>query len=57
MTAVGSGSMDIPAVVNAATSAEWLVVELDRCDTDMIAAVKGSIDYLTSKGLGHGKAG
>ena len=57
MTAVGAGKMDIPAVVNASTSAEWLIVEIDRCDTDMMTAVKDSINYLTSKGLGHGKAG
>ncbi len=57
MTALGTGKIDIPAVVAAATFAEWEVVELDKCDTDMLVAVEESIDYLIEKGLGRGKAG
>jgi sugar phosphate isomerase/epimerase len=57
MTALGTGKIDIPAVISAAEFAEWEVVELDRCDTDMLVAVKQSIDYLIQKGLGRGKAG
>ncbi|MEZ5549442.1 MAG: TIM barrel protein [Pseudomonadales bacterium] len=53
--AVGSGSMDIPAVIAAADPEvlEWLVVELDQCDTDMMAAIRDSFIYLTTEKLGH----
>ena len=55
MTALGEGVVDIPGVVTAgAGSTEWLVVELDRCATDMIEAVRKSYQYLTEKGLGRG---
>lgn len=55
MTAVGEGVMDIPGVIAASgSSAEWLVVELDQCATDMFEAVRKSYDYLTEKGLAHG---
>lgn len=48
MTAVGSGSLDIPAIVQAARgTAEWLVVELDECATGMLEAVEGSRQFLT----------
>lgn len=47
MTAVGEGIMDIPAVIKASGSnAKSLIVELDRCDTDIMVAVKKSYDYL-----------
>ena len=56
MTAVGRGVMDWPKVIGAAAnSTEWLIVELDRCDTDMFEAVAESCRYLVSKGLGKGK--
>ncbi len=49
MTAVGDGIMDIPGVLNAAGSnAEAWIVELDRCDSDIMEAVKKSYDYLAS---------
>lgn len=56
-TAVGSGKMDIPAVVGAADPCvlEWLVVELDECATDMLEAVDQSYKYLSSKGFGTGR--
>ncbi|MBN8590698.1 MAG: sugar phosphate isomerase/epimerase [Anaerolineae bacterium] len=54
--ALGQGVMNIPAVVNAAIAAEWLVVELDHCATDMLDAVDQSFQYLVRKGLGHGKS-
>ena len=56
MTAVGQGVMDFHTIIPAAKSAEWLVVELDRCDTDMMTAVKESIEYLTAEGLGRGRS-
>jgi sugar phosphate isomerase/epimerase len=46
MVAVGSGSMDIPAIIEVAGNAEWLVVELDRCATDMLVALKESFSYM-----------
>ena len=55
MTALGEGVVDIPGVVTAgAGSSEWLVVELDRCATDMMEAVRKSYRYLVGKGLGRG---
>ena len=55
MTALGEGVVDLPAVVAAgAESTEWLIVELDRCATDMMEAVRKSYQYLVGKGLGHG---
>jgi sugar phosphate isomerase/epimerase len=56
MVAVGSGSVDVSAIVHSATSAEWHVVELDRCATDMFDAVEGSYRWLTSQGLSAGRA-
>jgi sugar phosphate isomerase/epimerase len=42
MVAVGEGSMDFPPILKAGSSAEWLIVELDRCATDMLTAVETS---------------
>lgn len=55
-TAVGSGKLDIPAIIGAADPnvLEWVVVELDACDTDMVEAVRKSYEYLTSTGLAEG---
>ncbi len=50
MTALGEGVIDIPAAL-AASSADWLIVELDRCATDMFEAVSKSYRYLS--GLAH----
>jgi sugar phosphate isomerase/epimerase len=56
MVAVGSGMMDWSAVMEAsAGTAEWHVVELDRCATDMYTAVADSYKYLTGKGFSRGK--
>lgn len=58
MLAVGEGVMDWQAVVDAsAGAAEWMIVELDRCATDMLEAVAKSYTYLTSKGYAHGSKG
>jgi sugar phosphate isomerase/epimerase len=54
MVAVGDGVMDWSAIIPA-SNPDWLIVELDRCDTDMLEAVKGSYNYLTSKGFAHGR--
>jgi sugar phosphate isomerase/epimerase len=45
MTAVGAGTLDIPAILAAAPQARR-IVELDRCDTDMFTALADSIGYL-----------
>ncbi len=54
--AVGSGKMDVPSVIAAADESvlQWLVVEIDNCDTDMTTAVAESYDFLTEKGLAAG---
>jgi hypothetical protein len=55
MTALGEGVVDIPSVVKAgAESTDWLIVELDRCATDMMEAVRKSYQYLIEKGLAPG---
>ncbi len=51
MTAVGAGRMPVADILAAATAAEWHVVELDRCATDMLTAVRMSIEWLTAHGL------
>jgi sugar phosphate isomerase/epimerase len=56
MTAVGDGVMDFPAIVEAGgANVEWMIVELDRCATDMMEAVEKSYAYLTSEGLAEGR--
>ncbi len=54
--AVGSGKMDVPAVLGAADPGRlrWLVVELDDCATDMMQAVRESHGYLVGNGLAAG---
>ena len=56
MTAVGSGKVDIKAAIQAADPSvlQWLIVELDACDTDMKEAVAQSYAYLTSNQLASG---
>lgn len=55
MTAVGSGSLDLAEAIGAAEGlAEWLIVELDECATDMMTAVAESYTYLTGNGLAEG---
>ena len=51
MTAVGSGRMPVADILAAAPSAEWHVVELDRCATDMLTAVEESLAWLAGQGL------
>lgn len=54
MVAVGDGVMDWASIIPAG-HAEWLIVELDRCETDMTEAVAKSYTFLSSKGYGHGR--
>ena len=55
--AVGDGTMDIPALFDAADQdvLEWAVVELDKCDGDMFAAVAQSYNFLTNNNLTSGQ--
>ena len=55
MQAVGDGLLDYAAILPHARS-KWLIVELDRCDTDMFEAVQRSYAWLTGRGLAHGRA-
>lgn len=56
MTAVGDGVVDIDAVAKASRdTAQWWLVELDRCATDMFQAVEKSYTYITQRGYAHGK--
>jgi sugar phosphate isomerase/epimerase len=52
MVAVGEGVMDVAGIAAAGESAEWLVVELDRCATDMLEAVEKS--YRNLEGIVRG---
>jgi sugar phosphate isomerase/epimerase len=51
MTAVGAGEMPVAEILAACPSAEWHVVELDRCATDMLTAVRDSLTWLAGHGL------
>ena len=55
MVAVGDGVVDVPGVLAAAPAATWHIVELDRCDGDMAAAVRRSCEYLVGNGLSRGR--
>lgn len=51
MTAVGAGVVPIPEILAAAPADAWRIVELDRCDTDMMTAVADSYTYLEGSGV------
>ena len=56
MVAVGQGVQDFPAIARAAAGAtEWMIVEIDSVETDMLEAVAQSYAYLTQNGLARGK--
>ena len=56
MTAIGGGKMDVPGIIQAsAATADWHIVELDRCATDMLGALRESYSYLTGNGFVRGK--
>ncbi|MEX2535063.1 MAG: sugar phosphate isomerase/epimerase [Trueperaceae bacterium] len=55
MVAVGRGALDIEGIIASnEANTEWLMVELDECATDMIAAVSESFEFLTRNGLARG---
>jgi hypothetical protein len=47
--------VDLPAVAAAAPYAEWHIVELDHCATDMFEAVEKSYRYLVDAGISTGQ--
>ena len=56
MTAVGAGKVDFPAIAKvSAGTADWWIVELDDCATDMMEAVRQSYRYITTNGFAKGK--
>ena len=56
MTAVGQGTQNFPAIVQAANgNTEWMVVEMDVVATDVFAAIRDSYDYLVKNKLARGK--
>ncbi len=57
MTAVGDGVVPIADALAAAPAARWHIVELDRCDTDMLDAVARSARWLLDGGHSEGAAG
>lgn len=54
MTACGNGALNYSAILPEAKAADWFVVELDRCATDMMTAVQDSYTYLTRQGVAYG---
>jgi sugar phosphate isomerase/epimerase len=54
---VGQGRMDVAADLHAAEDSvlQWLIVELDTCDRDMLQGVSESYTYLTGQGLATGR--
>jgi sugar phosphate isomerase/epimerase len=53
--ALGTGQVDLPAAIGALSSVtQWLIVEQDLSDGDMMQDVQTSYDYLTSNGLAEG---
>jgi sugar phosphate isomerase/epimerase len=50
---VGSGTLDIPAILNAARNvgAQWFVVEQDVCQRPPLESVRMSYEYLRGLGM------
>lgn len=55
MTAVGKGKMNFAPILDSASHAEWQIVELDSCGTDMMQAVRESVEFLRENNLGTGR--
>jgi hypothetical protein len=43
--------MPVTEILAAASAAEWHVIELDHCATDMMTAVGESLAWLAARGL------
>lgn len=47
MTAVGQGTLDIPAIMEASSdTAEWMVLEMDEVDGDVFSLLEESYNYM-----------
>lgn len=56
MLAVGKGAVDMKGVYDGGgKDAQWWIVELDACATDMLEAIESSIQYLNAKGFAHAR--
>ncbi len=56
MTAVGQGVLDVAGIIKAGGDyTEWLIVELDRCGTDMLEALENSYRFMAANGLARGR--
>lgn len=56
MTAVGKGTQDFPAIGRAGTgNVQWMVMEMDKVNGDVFAALEASVAYLTSNRLAEAK--
>ena len=57
MTAAGKGRVPIADCVRAAenTGVEFLALELDQCETDMLSAVRECTQFMIRHGLGSGR--
>ena len=53
--ALGEGRVDLAACAEAARYADWHIVELDECATDMLDALERSARYLVGAGLSRGR--
>ena len=55
MLALGEGVADISSLIEAGSDhVDWWIVELDRCETDMMEAVVKSYDFLVRSGHAGG---
>lgn len=54
MVAVGHGTLDIPAIVAAASGARWHLVELGRTVDDVFTVLADSYNYLVGSGFSQG---
>jgi sugar phosphate isomerase/epimerase len=54
--ALGTGSVDLVAALAAGEHVRWHIVELDRCATDMLTAIRASARWLTDHGLSTGRS-
>ena len=53
---LGTGEMPIPELIaNVPDRVEYIIVELDYCEVEMIEALKRSYDYMTGAGLVTGR--
>jgi sugar phosphate isomerase/epimerase len=53
MTALGAGTLPVADIIAACPSAEWHIVELDACATDVLSALVDSAQWLFDNGLAH----